>query len=415
MNARRPLLVRAALVVALTVGLFLLCELYLRREITYVVQRELADQRGLIDANPEFLVIPTDRGRKLVPGADVVIKNHFLSHRDIAIKVNSLGFRGPELPRPKPADEQRILFLGDSVTIADSVAFEETFVERIQQQLRVNHPHLQAINGGVGNTGIEEYLNRLREPAVEAQPDIVVLVYYLNDSRPPWGFSGEIGDRGWLRRHSLLLDLLYRNIALWVWNYREPRPQFEWLSLQDKLPWREDDGAFRQLISAARFDWGAAWTDDGRAAAHQGLLEFAKLGEQFGYRAAVVAMPVSFQVERSDLDDTPQRALRESTAGLGLPYFDLLPALRNHHGEDLFFDQCHLTPHGHEIVAATLRPFIEALLGNEKIPEHSGTSTSQPSAAEGASNPVENIIDETESPAHGSFGDLSSEQSGSRP
>jgi hypothetical protein len=46
---------------------------------------------------------------------------------------------------------------------------------------------------------------------------------------------------------------------------------------------------------------------------------------------------------------------------LGLPVLDLLPALRSAGpGSDLFFQQnVHLTPRGHETVAAALETFLE--------------------------------------------------------
>ena len=107
-------------------------------------------------------------------------------------------------------------------------------------------------------------------------------------------------------------------------------------------------------------------------------------GDRGGRRAprargpAVVLMPARFQV-----DDADYGRLRETVAQAGgelvrdarepplrrgarrrcrLPRFDVLPALRARAaGPDLFFQQTvHLTPRGHEVVAAALERFLDA-------------------------------------------------------
>jgi hypothetical protein len=72
-------------------------ELYLRRTQAYVVDpRGESWALGGLALGRSQLVVDTPRGRRLVP-AHVVIRNHWLSHRDVPIDINSLGFRGAEL------------------------------------------------------------------------------------------------------------------------------------------------------------------------------------------------------------------------------------------------------------------------------------------------------------------------------
>ena len=47
--------------------------------------------------------------KRLIPNAEVVIKNHNLGHRDIPIRINKLGLRGPQLPKAK---RQRVPYFG---------------------------------------------------------------------------------------------------------------------------------------------------------------------------------------------------------------------------------------------------------------------------------------------------------------
>ena len=65
-----------------------------------------------------------------MPSAHVVIRNHYLSKKDVVMDVNSLGFRDAELPAVKAPGELRILALGDSITWADYLQAEEAYVER---------------------------------------------------------------------------------------------------------------------------------------------------------------------------------------------------------------------------------------------------------------------------------------------
>jgi hypothetical protein len=109
-----------------------------------------------------------------------------------------------------------------------------------------------------------------------------------------------------------------------------------------------------------------------------------------GARTAVMLMPARFQV-----DDGDYARLREAVAQSGgelvrdaasarfasaledvrVPRFDALPALRSAlPGPDVFFQQTvHLTPRGHEIVAAALERFLrESGLLDERTVQPAG-------------------------------------------
>src|SRR5206468_12891350 len=103
-----------------------------------------------VEHNPAFLVLETPRGRRLIPGADVVIRNHALSHRDIPMRIDSAGFRGPEVPASKDAGEVRLLVLGDSITWGDYLLENETYPRRLEAHLRTLVPgrSIDVVNGG---------------------------------------------------------------------------------------------------------------------------------------------------------------------------------------------------------------------------------------------------------------------------
>src|SRR5262245_36764780 len=67
------------------------------------------------------------------PGQDV-LDDHLkpLTHR---IRINSLGYRGADIPLRKAQDEYRILMIGDSFTFGDYVNDEDTLPAQLERIL----------------------------------------------------------------------------------------------------------------------------------------------------------------------------------------------------------------------------------------------------------------------------------------
>lgn len=347
-----PVAVTLVLAVAALGGV----EWWLRSTQTRVVPAPGATMRH----NAFDLVRYTPHGRRLVAGADVLIRNHYLSHRDVPMHINSHGFRDRELAVPKPPDELRILVLGDSITWGDYLPADEVYVERAQHYLdrRIEDRRVEMVNAGVGDTGLREELDLLVERGLAVEPDVVVVGFYLNDSRPPWGFPAERGSRGWLRRHSVLADKLYDALLLRRWIHEKGEERFSWIPARRRLDWQHRPEAFLELARLARYDWGAAWLPETWAELDPMFGELATLADEHGFRAAVAFFPVAFQVRADFVEDTPQRELAARARAHGLPTLDLLPALRQHADEKLFFDHCHPTPAGNEVVGAALARFL---------------------------------------------------------
>jgi lysophospholipase L1-like esterase len=258
------ILVGGGIFISCLIVVLFLFELYLRLTETQVVREKSGRGLSLVESDAEFLVNYTPRGRRLVPNARVLIRNHRISGRDILMEINSLGFRDEEISREKQDDEFRILVLGDSITWASYLRAEETYVERTEEYLKEALParRVEVINAGVGDIGLREEVDLLREKGLSVEPDVVVVSFYLNDSRPPWGFPGELGSRGWLRRHSLLAETIYKNLKLRKWIKEQGEVRLGWTSEMNKMNWQDDRAAFLRLARRARYDWGAAWEAD---------------------------------------------------------------------------------------------------------------------------------------------------------
>ena len=71
------------------------------------------------------------------------------------------------------------------------------------------------------------------------------------------------------------------------------------------------------------------------------LARLRKLAGRHSFGVLVVAFPVRFQVETDFVDDRPQKALAERARANGFGFLDLLPLLRSHRNEPIYFDHCH--------------------------------------------------------------------------
>jgi GDSL-like Lipase/Acylhydrolase family len=328
------------------------------------------------EAAPAFqaLFIPDAAiGYRLRPGA----RTRFVtSEFETTIAINRQGVRDDRDIGPKPANEKRIVVLGDSLVLSVQVDVRETFCRLLEDRLNAGPAQpfrYRVINAGVQGYGPVEELLFYREVAQSFDPDLVLVAVFVgNDaeeaaaSAPRLGagprtiddaLSESVSSR--LRRivrHSMVLQVVRvrivaatERLSTWI---APPEPP-----LQSYLA---DPGArvargleiSRECIRAIASDAAAA-----------------------GARAVVLLIPARFQVDDADyarlrdivesgggrlVRDAATERFRSALAPLGLPCLDVLPALRAAGpGSDLFFQQTvHLTPRGHRIVAAEIEAFL---------------------------------------------------------
>jgi len=335
-------------------------DLSLRFSKTHIVEQESQSLLGFIEQDPDLLMEYTPKGRRLIPNSHVVIRNHYLSREDIKMDINSLGFRDEEIPEAKGESDIRILVLGDSITWGDYLQKDEVFVERIEGYLNksIEDKQIQVINAGVGDIGIEEEMNILIERGLSVQPDIVVLGFYLNDSRPPNNFMSELNEWKRLRKYSLLVDTIYRKIKLKQWT-DERKERFQWIGLEKGMNWKSNRDDFIHLASLAKHDWGAAWEEDSWEVVESNLDRLKALSLEHDFEVAVIVFPVSFQVYADFIEDSPQRALKEKALERGFKQFDLLPLLRENNKVELFYDYCHPMKKTNDIIGKSVAEFLE--------------------------------------------------------
>jgi lysophospholipase L1-like esterase len=140
------------------------------------VQRYLREAIAL--APPEE-VSPTGRIFQNKPDVHLA-----LLHFDY--RTDARGLR-TEAGRAPPADAQRILFLGDSVTLAWGVDDAESWPRLLEQRARaIDGRPLECMNAGHLMYDTTQMAGLLRGWGPELAPEIVVLTFNFNDLHPTW-------------------------------------------------------------------------------------------------------------------------------------------------------------------------------------------------------------------------------------
>ena len=176
MNRRNILSVGALMATALLVSL-VLAELVLRlyaaasgsqlanglRADPYAI---LVEPHGVVGYRPRPAVtIPYDNGT--------------------AANINTMGFRGPAIPTPKPPSTFRVVLLGGSTTFGWGVNDDETIDAYMREMLAAQYPGRVIEVANLAFDGYDSYqlYERFRSDVLDLEPDAVIVNTGVNDVR----------------------------------------------------------------------------------------------------------------------------------------------------------------------------------------------------------------------------------------
>jgi hypothetical protein len=317
----------------------------------------------------------TADGLRLRPNHRVIIDRHDVGGRSgIVIQTNSIGYRNPEVG---PRRARRILFLGDSITFADYLPADETFVRRIEALARADGRDWETINAGVGGVSLAAEIAILKETGLALAPDVVVLGWYLNDFQ---GSAAMPTSRlPPLLRRSRLIGALDAALARRRALQQRRRDGFatglDLVELRNRFRQTHDLDASGDLradnLPAFHFqvwrqfeDWGGSWAPEVWEHQEALLTELRRLADEHRFQLAIVAFPCAPQVEAGAPDDFPQQQLARIATSLNIPLYDTLPDLRaqwRQTGQPVFFDACHPTAPTNRFLAEKIDAFLQSL------------------------------------------------------
>jgi lysophospholipase L1-like esterase len=271
---------------------------------------------------------------EFVPGTRAMFKG-------APITINRDGFRGPEIPRDKPAGTVRIAGLGDSVMFGWGVRDEECYLSLLADRLRSRYPARQweVINSAVPGYNTAMEVEVLRAKLLAFSPDVVMVHFVGNDLSLP-NFIREKLNVFSLKR-SFLFDYLFfgqhvfhRNREFGLVPGNENLLVASFADSPEKVP-----PEYRDMVGLAAFQ--------------NALRELKELGGQHRFDVIVLA------------DEVPDY-LREACRDIGLPLVEVHDRFRAAAGSGEHITLSDKDPHpsarGHELIAEALLEYVSSNL-----------------------------------------------------
>ena len=299
---------------------------------------------------------------------------------------------------PKPANEERVLFIGDSGTEGAFVRFVDSFPVRFGALMEARYPERQirAVNAGVfGMTTLDE-LHFLQQILV-LDPDVVVLGLFLSNDinfnlehverkRPI--AAGVAGAWARLRNHSALAHFVHLRLRSLSASSASGLARSGWIPQEVRLV---DRYGFHMLNYAAGevalyMREPSPLVDRAYEILEQAMLHFQQLGKEHDFRSAVLLIPapsavagklrllhfpliyaylesLGVEVEPSQLDiDLPRERVMAMCARLQMLCLDPTERFKEVGMEVFFPGNEHPTEIGHEILAELLAEHETSLL-----------------------------------------------------
>ena len=267
----------------------------------------------------------------------------FLMGSDVTI--NSQGLRDHEYSLEKPPGVYRVLLLGDSTTLGWGVPLNETAAKILERELNALHlpgyQRFEVINAGVGNYDTVQEVTYYETRGREFHPDLVVLVYFINDPEPV-----PIEKRGFLLDRSYLIAFLTNRF----------------------------DGVLRRF--GARPDWKtyyASLYDDhlpGFQACKAALQDLAVAARNEHSSLLVALLPELHQINDHYPFTAAHQKIKDILAAERVPVLDLIDGLRNHGPEStLWVTPLDDHPNGkaNTLISAQLREWIVSQLAVKQL------------------------------------------------
>lgn len=306
-----------------------------------------------------------------IPGARYV--QEIFSRRN-EYRINSMGFRGPEItPQPAPG-KKRLLVLGDSIVEGHGVRFAETFSRHLRNKLAGHN--WEVVNVGMQGASPLYFAANL-ERYLYLQPDAFLILVHENDLyddelREKAYFSSPLlEDRAGLysggRSHSPgarsrlygLLENGWKNVS------RSPLEQL--IAEHSKKPGIHADAkASRRRLSSfavppAKF--AGRWAMSSAYLSY--LLDSSRHRNIQVLLSSLCTVTLSFPTNQAYADHCASldNHARDWAQGHEVPFLSLVPAMRQAFAEHkitevLILNDFHPTPMAHSLLADALYPFV---------------------------------------------------------
>jgi len=253
----------------------------------------------------------------LRPGAEAVVDGW-------RFRVSPQGTRGPALPAAKPANERRLLCLGDSFAFGLWCDEDETVVARLAAQANAREAERKsglawrALDLGVPGYHLGQTLRAFEQDGLALEPDVVVLYYNTNDIEQSGFYYDE--ELGLLRRDYLPLPVGLKR-TLWRWSHL-----YGWIAARLARAVEREEGGLPPHLDP-RVPWAHVRADN-QAYARAALVRIQELCRARSVPLFVIDQPLMTYLGETRKPDWPIAPLdawfRGVCAELGLPALHLI-------------------------------------------------------------------------------------------
>lgn len=319
-----------------------------------------------------------------------LLPNSHAQHRgpefDTSIDINAQGFRmDRDVAYEKSTANRRILLIGNSFAFGHGVNIEDRVSERLEEALS----SVEVLNMGVWGTGTDQQYLLYREDGIKFNADLVILVYLIenimrngNDATPQPGGLMLPKPKFILENDTLVLtnvpvpkDLIPISEEQRAWQEQQgigiPIPFKGFLrehSALYKFVRSRGSNVLHQLLGANPVPFPQYQKD------HEAWRVTASLFKQFAKEAAhndseflLVIVPTQEFVNRSHVDDLPQKMIVDTCKENRIQVFDILPGLRQasrESGINLYYPMDgHWNVGGHKAAARLIANHLIERLG----------------------------------------------------
>lgn len=279
------------------------------------------------------------------------------------IEVNSLGFRGREVPA-KTEDSFRVFCLGDSLVFGHGVEYQDSFPCKLQEYLSLlaKKQKIEVINGGIPGYATWQERILLENKVAMLKPDLLVLTFCLNDitSQASYKCGSALHKiRILLEKNCVLFEFLdnfiYYKIKRPILVYRHKKEQKVEKNIKNsgELAKLAKFPEFIVLIdknSTLRERWWRQTQDE-----LKGIISNARKNR---INIIMAAVPFRYQLYQAESDIIPQKLIREFCYQSNVPFIDLLPVFKKYNNKRIFLDLAHMSPLGNRIISKELTRFI---------------------------------------------------------
>lgn len=295
----------------------------------------------------------------MTPNQDYMEK-WFVNLLPYRVYINSQGLRDNELIFKEGF---KIFCIGDSFTFGTGVNLEDTFVQKLEKQLRLSFPQLnvEVINAGHGGASIDFEYEVLKQKGLPVKPNIVILQVYKNDVEDyfvstrfknvysPW----PIPFKRLIRHTAIYIQSMKLKLYILARKAGKDVKQLFSISESNNDFYNASDYIYYQEM----------WNHYFRK-----LQQVIDLCRENHFKLIILYIPDKYQVNNSYLKTTPQLILKEfAQKKNNTIIIDPLEILRKRflfNIEDYFSIDGHLNAEGHEIISQLI---YNALIENKML------------------------------------------------